>query len=88
MRDQSPLTLSQASSLYGNSANFDPNRPAYGHANEEIRYQFKYNLRFERAFFGEYRTRFDLFGETRIGSPYSYTFQDAAGIVPARSARR
>lgn len=79
VRDQSPLTSSQASSLYGNSANFDPNLPAYGHANEEIRYQFKYNLRFERAFFGEYRTRFDLFGETRIGSPFSYTFQDAAG---------
>jgi hypothetical protein len=79
VRDQSPLTSSQAGSLYGNSANEDPNRPAYGHANEEIKYQFKYNLRFERAFFGDARTRFDLFGETRIGSPYSYTFQDVAG---------
>jgi hypothetical protein len=38
----------------------------------------KYDLGYDHAFFGNYRTRIDLFGETRIGSPYSYTMQEAA----------
>ena len=79
VKDQSPLTSSQASSLYGNSANFDPNLPALGTSNDEVKYSFKYNLSFDHAFFRNARTRIDLFGETRIGSPYSYTFQDLAG---------
>jgi hypothetical protein len=33
-------------------------------------------LNFEHAFFGENRTRIGLFGETRTGRPYSYTFLD------------
>ena len=79
VKDQAPLTSSQAGSLYGNVASYDPNSPAYGTSNDEVKYQFKYNLSYDHAFFGNYRTRFDLFGETRIGSPYSYTFQDLAG---------
>ncbi len=79
VKDQSPLTSSQAGSLYGNSANFDPNLPAYGTANEQVKYSIRYNVSFDHAFFGDYKTRIDLFGETRIGSPYSYTFQDLAG---------
>lgn len=79
VKDQAPLTSSQAGSLYGNVAAFDGNRPAYGTSNDEVKYQFKYNVSFDRAFFGDYRTRIDIFGETRIGSPYSFTFQDLAG---------
>ncbi len=28
------------------------------------------------AFFGDYKTRIQLFGETRAGLPYSYTMLD------------
>lgn len=79
VKDQSALTSSQASSLYYNNAMSDPNTAAYGHSNDEVRYSFKYNVSYEHAFFGDYKTRIDIFGETRIGSPYSYTFDDASG---------
>jgi hypothetical protein len=76
VKDQQSLTSSIASSLYNNGAYSDPNGGAFGHSNDEVRYSFKYNASFDHAFFGDYKTRIDIFGETRIGSPYSYTFQD------------
>ncbi|MET3825490.1 hypothetical protein ABIC16_001183 [Sphingomonas sp. PvP055] len=76
VKDAGGLTSSQASSIYGNGAALDPNFGAYGHSNDEVRSSFKYNVSFEHAFIGDYKTRLDLFGETRSGSPYSYTFQD------------
>lgn len=79
VRDAAALTSSQASSIYGNTANLDANFGAPGHANDEVRWAFRYNLSFERAFFGDYKTRIDLFGTTRAGSPYSYTMQDLSG---------
>ncbi|MEN2789026.1 carboxypeptidase regulatory-like domain-containing protein [Sphingomonas oligophenolica] len=82
--DQTATTSSIASSNYGNTAYLDANGAAFGHSNDEVRYSFKYNLGFEHAFFGDYKTRVNLFGETRIGSPYSYTMQDA-GTVSGRS---
>ena len=75
-RDQQALTSSVASSNYNNGAYYDPNGGAYGHSNDEVKYQFKYDISFEHAFYDDYKTRIDLFGTTRIGSPYSYTFQD------------
>lgn len=78
--DQAAVTSSVASSNYGNTAYYDANGGAFGHSNDEVRYSFKYNLGYEHAFFGDYKTRFDLFGETRIGSPYSYTMQDALTV--------
>ena len=75
-KDQQALTSSVAASNYNNGAYLDPNGGAYGHTNDEVKYQFKYNVSFEHAFYQDYKTRIDLFGETRIGSPYSYTFQD------------
>jgi hypothetical protein len=78
VKDQAPATSSTASSNYGNGAFFDANGAAYGISNDEVRHNFKYNLTFERAFFGDYKTNITLFGETRIGRPYSYTMQDTA----------
>lgn len=75
--DRAAVTSSIASSNYGNTAYYDANGGAFGHSNDEVRYSFKYDVAFEHAFFGDYKTRIDLFGETRIGSPYSYTMQDA-----------
>ncbi len=76
IKDQAPATSSTASSNYGNGAFFDANGAAYGISNEEVRHNIKYNLGFNHAFFGDYKTNFTLFGETRIGRPYSYTMQD------------
>jgi hypothetical protein len=85
VKDQQALTSSVASSNYNNGAYYDPNSGAYGHSNDEVKYQFKYNIDFDHAFFGDYRTRIDLFGVTRIGSPYSFTFQDISSSGASRS---
>jgi outer membrane receptor for ferrienterochelin and colicin len=79
VKDQQALTSSIASSNYQNGAYLDPNGGAYGHSNDEIRYSIKYNLSYEHAFFGDYKTRIDLFGQTRSGYPFSYTFFDPNG---------
>lgn len=80
--DQAPATSSTASSNYGNGGFLDANGAAYGTSNDEVKHNFKYNVTYKHAFFGDYNTTLSLFGETRIGRPYSYTFQD---ISTARS---
>lgn len=78
IKDQNPATSSTAGSNYAAGVSFDPNGPAYGVANDEVKYAFKYNLSFEKEFFGDNKTTISLFGETRIGRPYSFTFRDTA----------
>ncbi|MFL6758492.1 carboxypeptidase regulatory-like domain-containing protein [Sphingomonas sp.] len=81
IKDQQALTSSIAGSNYNNGAYLDPNGGAYGHSNDEVRYSVKYNLSFEHAFFGDYKTRIDMFGQTRSGYPFSYTFFDPQGAA-------
>jgi hypothetical protein len=76
VKDQAPATSSTASSNYANGAFSDPNVVQYGTANDQVKYNIKYNLTFDHAFYKDYKTTFALFGETRIGHPYSYTFLD------------
>lgn len=78
VKDQAPATSSTASSNYGNGAFLDANGAAYGISNDQVRHNIKYNASFEHAFFGDYKTRLSIFGETRIGRPYSWTMQDVA----------
>jgi hypothetical protein len=78
IKDQTPATSSTAGSNYANGAFLDGNNAAYGISNDEVKHNFKYDLTFDHAFFGDYKTTFALFGETRIGRPYSYTFQDTS----------
>ncbi len=78
IKDQAPATSSTASSNYSNGAFNDPNRVEYGISNDQVKYNIKYNLTYEHAFFGDNKTTFALFGETRIGHPYSFTFLDTA----------
>ncbi len=78
VKDQAPATSSTALSNYSNGAFLDANIAAFGTSNDEVRNQFKYYVNFEKAFFGDYKTKFSLFGETRSGRPFSYTFQDAS----------
>ncbi|MBA2921202.1 TonB-dependent receptor plug domain-containing protein [Sphingomonas sp. MAH-20] len=79
VKDQTPATSSTAGSNYLNGAFFDPNRAQYATSNDEVKYIFKYGLTFDHAFFGDYKTRVALFGQTRIGHPFSYTFTDPSG---------
>ncbi|WP_365972860.1 carboxypeptidase regulatory-like domain-containing protein [Sphingomonas sp.] len=76
VKDFSPATSSTASSLYGNQTASDPNVAAYGTSSDQTKWAFKYGVGFDHAFFGDYRTVFQLFGETRAGRPYSYTMID------------
>lgn len=76
VKDQAPATSSTAGSNYSNGAFNDPNNVEYGISNDEVRHNLKYGVTFDHAFFGDYKSTVALFGETRIGRPYSYTFQD------------
>lgn len=71
--DVHPGTSSVAASNYGQVAVFDPNNPSVATSNYEIQHSTKLNLSYRRAFFGDYRTSFNLFGERRSGLPYSHT---------------
>lgn len=76
VKDVSPATSSTPGSLYGQQSSNDPNFPAYGISSDQTKWAFKYGVGFDHAFFGDYRTVFQLFGETRAGRPFSYTMQD------------
>ncbi|MBA3896990.1 MAG: carboxypeptidase regulatory-like domain-containing protein [Sphingomonadaceae bacterium] len=78
IKDQAPATSSTASSNYANGAFFDPNIVQYGTSNDQVKYNIKYSLTYEHAFYDDYKTTIALFGETRIGHPFSYTFLDPA----------
>ena len=80
IRDVGNATSSTINSNYQNQFfGSNPNFPAYGRSSDEIKWQFKYSLGFDHAFFEDYRTSIQLFGETRAGRPFSYTGRDSAG---------
>ncbi len=78
IKDKNPATSSVASSNYAAGVALDPNGPAYGISNDQVKHAVKVNLSFDHAFFGDYKTNLTLFGESRSGHPYSYTFRDPA----------
>ena len=77
--DTNAITSATAGSLYSNNAFADPNRAAYGRSIYEISNSAKLRFDYNHAFFGDYRTRFSLFGEWRNGRPYSVTMFDPSG---------
>jgi hypothetical protein len=83
VKDAAPATSSTAGSNYSNGAFIDPNNVAYGISNDQVKYFFKYGVNYDHAFFGDYKTTLALFGESRIGHPFSYTFQDFGGTRSA-----
>ena len=83
VKDVSNATSSVASSLYNAQAVIDPNNAAYGTSSDQTKWAFKYSVGYDHAFFRDYRTVIQLFGETRAGRPYSFTMQDN---TPGRSA--
>lgn len=79
--DVSPMTSSVAFSNYANVAVFDPNHPEVATSNYEIPHRITLQLNYERAFFGDYNTRFTLFGRANQGRSYSYAFSGDDGDV-------
>jgi len=77
----SPMTSSVAFSNYANIALTDPNDPGVATSNYEIPHRITLQLNYERAFFGDYDTRFTLFGRANQGRPYSYVFSGDDGDV-------
>ncbi len=76
VKDTNAITSATAGSLYNNNAFSDPNFAAYGTSIYQIKDQWKFGVDFNKAFFGENRTRLSLFGEYRSGRPYSLTMND------------
>ena len=76
VKDVAAATSSTILSNYGNQAMGDPNYPAYGRSSDEIKFSYKYSVGYDHAFFGDYRTVVQLFGETRAGRLYSFTMQN------------
>ena len=66
-------TSSRAISNYQFDATFDRQFPTYGPGAYDIEHRFTLDLRYRKAFFGEYETRFNLFYERRSGVPFSWT---------------
>lgn len=72
--DVSPMTSSQNTSNWGSTL--------IGSVNEDVAYDSRYALRdritgqlhWQKAFFGDYKTRISMFYEGRTGRPYSYIF--------------
>ena len=79
VKDVSNASSSVASSIYNAQAVSDPNNAAYGTSSDQTKWQFKYNIGYDHAFFRDYRTIVQLFGETRAGRPYSFTMNDISG---------
>ncbi|PTQ08860.1 hypothetical protein CLG96_14855 [Sphingomonas oleivorans] len=83
--DVNPVNGTTSASSYGGQAMVDPNVGAYGTSIYQIRHSWKFNLDYDQAFFGDYKTRFSLFGELRSGTPYSLTMNDPS-FVNGRSS--
>ncbi|MDR6114727.1 MULTISPECIES: carboxypeptidase regulatory-like domain-containing protein [unclassified Sphingomonas] len=77
IKDVSAMNSTTASQTYGQTAMIDPNRAAYGTSIYQIRNSTKLHIDFDHAFYGDYKTRFSLFGERRSGLPYSLTMNDS-----------
>jgi hypothetical protein len=76
--EQNPGTSSVALSNFNGVVTSDPNNPAVANSNYAFDDVFKLNLTYDRAFFGDYRTRLNLFAQHRSGRRFSYAFASQA----------
>lgn len=79
--EQHAGTSSVALSNFQNLGVFDPNNPTVADSNYEIEHATKLNLSYDRAFFGDYMTRINLFGQRRSGLNFSYVFGTSASAL-------
>lgn len=74
----SPLSSSQAISNWANGYRLNPNENVSAKSGYAIRDRFVGTLGFEKKWFGDNATRFNLFYEGRSGRPFSYAFTNDA----------
>ena len=76
-KDVNSGTSSTANSNYANAAaGIDPNQAAYGTSNYQIDDAYRLTLGYEKAWFGDNKTRVELFFNSRAGQRFSYTMAD------------
>lgn len=75
-----PMTSSVAFSNYVNVSVSDPNHPDVARSNYNVRHRFTLRANFRRAFFGDYETKFTLFGRVNEGVPSSYVYSNAGDL--------
>lgn len=79
--DVSPMTSSVAFSNFANIAVSDANNPGRAISNYQIPQRFVLKVGYSKQFFGDYDTRFTLFGSSNKGRPYSYVFDNDDGDI-------
>ena len=72
----SPMTSSVAFSNFVSPAVSDYNNPGLARSNYEIPHRYTLRLNYRKAFFGDYETKFTVFGSANKGRPFSYTFSE------------
>lgn len=70
--DVSPMTSSVAGSNFDNLATNDINNPAAGTSNYVVPQRFTFRASYANEYFGDYTTRFTMFGFASEGQPQSY----------------
>jgi len=83
-----PMTSTTPNSNYDRYVSADPNNASPATSNYETPHRFTLNLSYSKAFFGDYRTRFNLFGQRVQGRGYSYTFVGDPGFGDALGRSR
>ncbi|WP_174298603.1 TonB-dependent receptor [Sphingomonas bacterium] len=76
VRDVGDATSSTINSNYRYQLFSDPDNAVLGTSDNQTRWEFKYNIGFDHAFFRDYKTIIQLFGDTKAGRPFSYTMLD------------
>ena len=79
--DVTPMSSSVAFSNYSNFAAADLNNPDVATSNYETPHRITMRLNYEHAFFGDYATKFTLFGRANQTRPYSYSFASSDGSM-------
>lgn len=74
----SPMTSSQNTSNWGNTPIFSVNENVAYDSRYAIKDRITGQLHWQKAFFGDYKTRVSMFYEGRSGRPYSYIFYNDA----------
>ncbi len=75
-KEVSPMTSSVAFSNWFNVTVADYNNPGLATSNYEIPHRATLRLNYRKAFFGDYETKFTVFGTRNEGRPFSYTFSE------------
>ena len=74
-------TSSTATSNYSDFPAFDRQIPRTGTSRFQVEHLFKMRFDWSKEFFSGYESRVSVFGQTRTGQPYSYTFDENNACV-------